>query len=307
MVSSNDPDALRAARYASLSHLEFTRIGTTEKPWRSLTRSIREISTYREMLGLLVRRDIKARYKDSSLGLLWSLVRPLTQLLIYYIVVGQFLGAARGIPDFALYIFAGLTAYSFLSDMISGGTGSIINNSGLVKKVYLPREIFPLAGVGAAMFNFAVQLGILLIAALVLGKFPIHADVLYAVPAFLILLIYGTTLAILLSAVNVYLRDIQYLVDVGLMLLLWASPIVYSWEMVRNIVGQGLLLEIYTNNPVTLAVIGFQKAFWVAGENAVLPQDLLLRMTIAIVVGLVALLACHRVFNRLQGDFAQAL
>jgi len=307
MVSSNDPDALRAARYASLNDLGFTRIGTTEKPWRSLTRSIREISTYREMLGLLVRRDIKARYKDSSLGLVWSLVRPLTQLLIYYVVVGQFLGAARGIPDFALYIFAGLTAFSFLSDMISGGTGSIINNSGLVKKVYLPREIFPLASVGAAMFNFAVQLGILLIAALALGKFPIHAEVLYAIPAFLVLIVYGAALAILLSAINVYLRDIQYLVDVGLMLLLWASPIVYSWEMVRNIVGNGLVLEIYTNNPVTLAVLGFQKAFWVAGENAEGPENLLLRLAVALVIGLIGLLVCHRVFNRLQGDFAQAL
>lgn len=307
MVSSNDPRALRAARYASLDQLQFTSIGTTEKPWRSLTRSIREVRTYREMLGLLIRRDIKARYKDSTLGLVWSLVRPLTQLLIYFVVVGQFLGAARGIPDFALYIFAGLTAFTFLSDMISAGTGSIVNNSGLVKKVYLPREIFPLASVGSAMFNFSIQLGILLVASLVMGKFPIHANVVYAIPGFIILVVYGAALAILLAAVNVYLRDVQYLVDVGVMLLLWASPIVYSWQMVRDAVGPGLLLEIYTNNPVTLAVLSFQKAFWVAGDGAAAPEHLPLRLVIAILIGLIALLGCHRIFNRLQGDFAQAL
>lgn len=258
------------------------------------------------MLDLLIRRDLKARYKDSSLGFMWSLVRPLTQLAIYYVVLGHFLGAARGIPDFAIYVFTGLTAYTLFSEIVLGGAGSIVNNSGLVKKIYLPREIFPLASVGASLFNFGVQLAILLLATLGFRVFPWHAEILYLLPGLALILVYGAALALLLSAANVFLRDIQYLIEVIVMLLMWASPIVYSWEMVKRAVPEWVL-EIYTNNPVTLAVMGFQKAFWVNGPESSYPPDLLLRMGIALVVGILAIIGAHVVFNRLQGDFAQAL
>ncbi len=259
------------------------------------------------MLDLLIRRDLKAKYKDSALGLFWSLARPLMQLAIYFVVVGQFIGAARGIPDFAVYIFSGLVAVGLFTEIVVGGTGSILANSGLVKKVYVPRELFPLASVGSALFNFGVQLIILIGATLLVGSFPWHAQVLYVVPALLLLVVYGTALGLFASALNVYMRDVQYLVEVTTMLLFWASPVVYSWQMVRDIVGVSWMLELYTNNPLTLAVIGFQKAFWVAGENAAQPSDLLTRMFIALGIGLVLLFVSHRAFLRLQGDFAQEL
>jgi ABC-2 type transport system permease protein len=175
-----------------------------------------------------------------------------------------------------------------------------------VKKIYLPREIFPLASVGSALFNFGIQLAILLLATLVFGVFPWHAEILYFFPGLALLLVYGAGLALVLSAANVFLRDIQYLIEVVVMLLMWASPIVYSWTMVKENVSP-LVLEIYTNNPITLAVMGFQKAFWVSGPESSYPDDLLLRMGIALLVGLVGLVASHAVFNRMQGDFAQAL
>ncbi|MFX6230842.1 hypothetical protein ABTF44_22865, partial [Acinetobacter baumannii] len=78
-------------------------------------------------------------------------------------------------------------------------------------------------------------------------------------PALLLIVIYGTAFALLFSAVNVYLRDVQYLVEVITMLMLWASPVVYSWQMVKSLVPSPLVLEIYTNNPLTLAVLGFQR------------------------------------------------
>lgn len=270
--------------------------------------SLAHIFSQREMLSLLVRRDIKARYKDSALGLVWALIRPLTQLLIYYVVIGKFLGAERGIPDFAIYVFTGLTAYGLFSEIVGGGTASIVGNSGLIKKIYLPREVFPLASVGSALFNFCIQLGILLVATILIGSIPLSADLLYFIPSILILVLYGTAFGLLLGAANVYLRDIQYLVEVGLLLLLWASPIVYSWEMVRGIVGNGFLLDIYTDNPITLAVLGFQRAFWISGHDTVAyPDFLLLRMGIAIVVGIILLFAFQRVFAKLQGNFAQQL
>lgn len=269
--------------------------------------ALRNLFSQREMLGLLVRRDLKARYKDSTLGFFWSLIRPLIQLGIYFIVMGQFLGAAKSIPDFAVYIFAGLSAVGLFTEIVVGGTGSLLSNAGLVKKVYLPREVFPLSSVGSALFNFAIQLIVLVGATFLVGKPPLHWEILYFFPALLVLVVYGTALALLFSAVNVYLRDTQYLVEVVTMLLFWLSPVVYSWEMVKTLVTSPFLLQLYTNNPLTLAVLGFQRAFWVAGEQNDWPVALLLRLVIALIVGIVLLFVCHRVFIRLQGNFAQEL
>jgi ABC-2 type transport system permease protein len=238
---------------------------------RSALNSLRQIARHREMLMLLIRRDLKSRYKDSTLGFMWTLVRPLTQLLIYYVVIGKFLSAERGIPDFAIYVFTGLTAYGLFSEIVSGGTASIVGNAGLIKKIYLPREVFPLATVGSALFNFGIQLAILLLATLALGAFPISPELVYFVPGLFVLLIYGTAFGLLLSAVNVYLRDMQYLVEVMMLLLLWASPIVYAWSMVKDVVGEGL------------------------------------RLLVAGLIGIVLLVGAQRVFTRLQGNFAQAL
>ena len=159
---------------------------------------IAKVFQQRELLGLLVRRDLKARYKDSALGFFWSLIRPLLQLAIYFVVMGYFLQAAKGIPDFAVYVFAGLTAMGLFTETVVGGTGSIVANAALVKKVYLPREVFPLASVGSALFNFAIQLIVLLLATLLVGQPPIHWQIFYVVPALLLLVVFGTAFALLL-------------------------------------------------------------------------------------------------------------
>lgn len=271
----------------------------------------RDIFAHRQLLGLLVRRDIKARYKDSVLGLLWVLVNPIVQLTVYYVVMGQFLGAARGIPEFAIYIFSGLTIYAFFSEMLSGTTGAVVANAGLVKKVYVPREIFPLASVGSAMFTFVVQLGVLVVACVLLGSPPLTLGLLYFLPSVALIVVYGLGIGLLLSALNVYLRDVQYLTSVVLMLAMWASPIVYGWTMVNSVFEQfnfpGWLLEVYTNSPLTLAVLGFHRSFWVVGTAADYPDNLALRMGIAFLAGLVLLWISQRVFSRLQGNFAQEL
>ncbi|ADG75261.1 ABC-2 type transporter [Cellulomonas flavigena DSM 20109] len=269
--------------------------------------SVREIVAHRELLGMLVRRELKARYKDSVLGFFWSLMRPLTLLVVYYVAIGKFLRAAESIPSFAIFVFTGLTAWSLFSEMVQTGTGSIIANSGLVKKVYLPREIFPLASIGSAFVNFAIQLGILVLAAVVLGEFPLGSRWLYAVLALAVVVVYGTALALALSAANVYLRDVQYLVEISLMVLFWASPIVYSWTMVSDKIAGTVLDTLYFGNPMTLAVIGFQEAFWVAGDQMRSLPDLAGRLGIALAVGLVLLWLAQRTFARLQSNFAQEL
>lgn len=298
-------------RFKRLADQPLLSVTPTRQGVGGFFRTLGDIWRHRQLLGLLVRRDVKARYKDSVLGLLWTLINPLVQLAVYYLVMGQILGAARGITDFAVYIFAGLTIYGLFSETLSGATGSIIGNSGLVKKVYVPREVFPLAATGSALFTFGVQLLVLLVASFTLGTPPLSWSLLYFFPSVALILVYGLAFGLLLSALNVYLRDVQYLTQVLLMLALWASPIVYAWTMVGDLVARfhlpAWILEVYTANPLTLSVLGFHRAFWGAGTAVDFPPDLLLRMGIAFVVGLVLLFVCQRAFGRLQGNFAQEL
>ncbi len=267
--------------------------------------AVREIFAHRELLDLLVRREVKARYKDSVMGMVWTLVRPLVMLAVYYFAIGKFLGASRSIPEFAVYIFAGLTAWGLFNELVQVGTSSVVANAGLVKKVYLPREIFPLSAAGSALFNFGVQLVILIGAMLVFGV-TAPSDMAWFPLSLAVLVTFGLGLAFILSAVNVYLRDIQYLVEVALMVAFWASPVIYSWTMVRENTSH-LLTEIYLSNPVTLAVLGFQRAFWSAGSDTPLPDHFALRLWTALGVSLVLLWLGQRLFTRIQGNFAQEL
>lgn len=297
----------RESRIASLP------MEVTGRPPRFLTgtgRSLAEIWGRRELLGLLVRRELKARYKDSSLGVIWSLIRPLAQLLIYYFAIGQILGVARQIPSFAIFVFVGLTGWTLFTEIVTNGTKSIVSNAGLIKKVYLPREIFPLASVGGALFNLAIQFVILIGAMIAFGEFPLKLEILWVVPSLLLIVIWGSAIAMLLSAINVYLRDFEHLVEVVLIVLFWVSPIVYSFTFVDSALSEQIWLrEIYLANPITLAILGMQRALWVGGEvnPSNWPANLGLRMLIAFAVSLAFLWISQRVFSRLQGNFAQEL
>ena len=310
-------------RAARLSETPFQRASASRPAvFGGFVRSVTELFQQRELLSMLIRRELKARYKDSSLGFLWSLIRPFTLLLIYFIAIGQFLGAARVIPDFAIFIFAGLTLWGLFSEIIVSGTSSIVTNAGLIKKVYLPREIFPLAAAGSSFVNFLIQFGILLAAVLVLGQFPLSWSLSYIPAAILVASTYAIAIAILLSALNVYLRDVQYLVEVATLVLFWASPIVYSWSFVvatAERLSMPWLEDLYLANPVSVTVIAFQRGIWLAGseertmdDGTIVPpqpwpDDLDLRLLIMLGIGLVFIVVAQRVFSRLQGNFAQEI
>jgi ABC-2 type transport system permease protein len=274
--------------------------------------SLRDIAGQRELLDLLVKRELKARYKDSVLGFFWSLAKPLAMLLVYYVAIGKFLGAEQvpgkpgGIPSFAIFVFTGLTAWQLFSDIVVSGTGSVVANGGLIKKVYLPREVFPLSVVGAALFNFAIQLTVLIAATILTGNFPTGDRWWYFVLALAVVIVFSTALALLLAAINVYLRDVQYLIEIMIMILLWASPIIYAWKFVDGAID-GWLQQLYLANPMTQVVLGFQKTFWVAGDGQLYPDNLLGHLWVTLGVSVALLWAAQRAFARLQANFAQEL
>jgi ABC-2 type transport system permease protein len=309
----------RAARLASLP---FERVGsTTGNFFGGTIESLRQLWLHRELQMQLVQRELKVRYKDSSLGFLWTLIKPVMLLLIYYFAIGLLLGARDSIPMFAIFVFAGLTVWGLYSDILTAGTVSILTNAGLIKKVYVPRELFPLASVASALVNFGVQLLVLLAAMIVFGQFVFTLNLFYVFPAIGVIVLFSTALAILLSALNVYLRDIQYLVDVVVPMLFWASPIIYSYSNLSNSSVGGTWVEsLYLLNPITVAVIAFQKATWLDGPTvqaafaesgidpaSTYPADLDLRLVVLLLVGSLFLWLSHRTFLRLQGNFAQEI
>lgn len=315
----------RASERASLIAAEpFVRSGTvgaTNKGKGFITALV-EIFRHRELLKLLVGRELKQRYKDSSLGFVWTLVRPLIMLAIYYIAIGQFLGAARGVPEFAIFVFSGLTLWGLFAEIVSSGTTSILANGGLIKKVYLPREIFPVAAIGSALVNFAVQFLVLIVGAILISGIDVSWNLLYIPAAIAVTLVYGLAFAIALSALNVYLRDVQFLVEVGITIFFWLSPIVYAWKFVVE-AAPGWLAQIYLLNPMTNAILAFQRAIWSEGSkvvdmtvpggqpNIVQPQPwpghMELRLLVVFLVGLVLVWVAHRIFRRLEGNFAQEM
>lgn len=282
-------------------------VGPRPGLFRGTVASVRDIWAHRELTALLVKREVRARYKNSSLGFVWSMLKPIAQLIVYYFVIGGLMKMGTNVPDFGIYIFTGLTVWTFFNEVVAGGTGSVVANSGLVKKVYLPREVFPLSTVGAALVNFAIQLGILLVATLLAGAFPLWGNIWYLPMGFLVIILFGTALALLLSAVNVYMRDMQHLVEIAMMLLFWASPIIYPFKFVVDRFGGGWVHELYLANPITLAVLAFQRGAWVAGAHQPFPAHLGVRLVIATLGSLVLLWLAQRVFARVEGNFAQEL
>ncbi|GAA4165552.1 ABC transporter permease [Gryllotalpicola daejeonensis] len=283
--------------------------------------SIVDIWRHRELLFLLIRREIKSRYKGSTLGVVWSLFRPIAQLLIYYLVIGKVLGVSRGTPDFAIFVFIGLTTWGLYSEIVGSSTTSILSNSGLVKKVYLPREIFPLSVIGSALFNAAIQYIVLIIAIATLSSVPFNwgPNILLAIGGLLLAIVFATVVGLVLAAVNVYLRDVQHIVEIALGILYWASPIVYSFTYVNNMLHGGWLEHVYLYNPATLAVLAMQKGLWAAGSvpfcppggaaciTQYWPPHLGLSVAVVLLISLALLWPAQRVFARLQGNFAQEL
>ncbi|WP_448809352.1 ABC transporter permease [Agromyces bauzanensis] len=310
--TSPDPES-RQQREARIATEPFNVINGRPGWFAGTTASYGFLWSYRELLMRLVKREVKVRYKDSSLGLLWSLFRPLIQLAIYYFAIGQVLGAARGTPDFGIFVFIGLTFWTLFSEIVAGGTTSIVSNAGLVKKVNIPREVFPLAATGSAIVNFVIQLVVLLGGIFLLSHFRVSWELLYAPIAFLTIVAFGVGLGLLTSALNVYLRDVQHFVEIYLLIFFWLSPVVYPYTFVHNALQGNWLEQLYLANPVTIAIVAAQKALWAAGSEDVggvvqaWPDELELRLLIMLAIGLLFVWISQRVFARLQGNFAQEL
>jgi ABC-2 type transport system permease protein len=229
-------------------------------------KDIKDLLGTRELLTALLGRELAGQYKGSFLGLGWTLIRPLVMLFIYAVVVGQFLGAARSVEQFAIFIFVGLIFWNLISSSISSGSTSMTVNGALLKKVWFPREVLPLTSFVVSAVNFIVQFGVLILAFLLFNSWPQVGNLLYLIPIFLIVFPVAFGMSLIFSVLNVRFRDTQFIVEVGLVLGFWLSPILYPWTFAHQFLA-GLPFgafwqQLYLLNPFGLVVMAAQQALW---------------------------------------------
>jgi ABC-2 type transport system permease protein len=289
-----------------------------------------ELWRTRELLVHLTQSDIKVKYKNSALGLLWSMVSPLMQLAIFWLVFGFIL--KNGYPHFVVFLFAGLIAWNFFSGSLNTATGIIVERAGIVKKVAFPREILPLSTVGAQIFYFSMQALAMAVILVILQATPDWSLLWLLVPAMAALLVLASGFSVLLSALNVKLRDMRHLIEVAMQLWFWLTPIVYPYEKLAPHL-QALRIHgwnphlgfLYLLNPMTPIVLTFQRVLYphlvVQSTNypqtptprylAVLPTwgaATYVGLDLAILAfGALLLVFAVRVFGRLEGNFAEEL
>jgi ABC-2 type transport system permease protein len=229
-------------------------------PRQPVAAHLRDIWRFRELLRNLVRKELKVKYKNSALGFVWSMLNPLF-LLVVYGVAFSILGTAFNY--FTIWLLIGLLVWNLFNVSLIAGTGSITGNSYLVNKVRFPREVLPLASVGAALVHFFLQSSVLVLILVVL-RYNVDWAYMWLIPiALLTLLVFAASLAILFGAMNVYLRDTGHLLELWMMAWFWLSPILYGYMLVANKIAEhGINGNILLLNPVTPVLITFQRALY---------------------------------------------
>ncbi len=289
------------------------------RPRTPVSVRIREVWRYRELLVGMVRKELKVKYKNSFLGFFWTMLNPALYIIIFWLVFTEFL--PNGIPEFVIFFASGLLVWNLFTNGLSSSTSSVVANAGIVKKVYFPREILPLAAIGAAMVHYFLQTFVL-ITMLVVFQHNIDWSLVWMLPLALgTLIIFVSALGVLLSAVNVYARDMQHLLELILLAWFWLTPVVYSYKKLPTEGWTGVIGSMIRANPMAAIILPFQRVIYnrVSVESTNPPHDIIpilpdqdtwwyvrnLGLTLAFSCAL--LFFALRFFDRAQGNFAEEL
>jgi ABC-2 type transport system permease protein len=307
--------AFRASRIGRTSAAAGSDIPVVVRSARCVTNPfarLRAIWQYRDLLLNLVRKDLKVKYRNSVLGFAWSLLNPLLYLTVFYLVFQVILGA--GISNFQIFLLCGVLSWNLFTASVSGATSSIAANAPLVTKVWFPRELLPLAAIGAAMVNFVLQAVVLGVGMVAFRWSPDLASMPLLVPATIAAVLFATVLALLLSAVNVRFRDTQHILELGLVAWFWLTPVVYPYMQLASRLGAKSAILLL--NPMTSVVLVFQRVIYNPGGNGVddppiLPDAsnwwYLRNVLLVIVVASGLLLVALTIFGRRESEFAESI
>ena len=251
----------------------------------------KNLYSYRELLKTSVKKDVRGKYKNSFLGVVWSFLNPLLQIAVYAFVFGKILNV--GEENYAVFICCGLIPWTFFSTAINRSSFTIIENGGIIKKVFFPREILPISVVTAECVNFFISTVIILGFVLVTGVgFSWH--IIFYPIVLLALYLFLISLSFIVSSVTVYVRDIQHFISVFLQLMFYATPIAYASSRVP-----ASFQWVVKLNPVAYVIEGFRDIF----INHTTPN--MVGIGILIAISIVLFIINYAIFEKLQKNFAE--
>lgn len=273
---------------------------------------LKELWRFRELLLTMVQRDLKIRYKNSLVGFLLSLLNPLVSVAVMAFVVTNFLN--RGVPSGSAYIFAAYIPFIFFQFCLLDSAQSILTAMPLIKKIYFPREILPIAAVLTNFIHFVLMIGIFFLFLIGVylvhpGDFPIQASSLMLPLLLLASFMLSMGLALIVSALNTFYEDVKYIVSLGLYLLYFLCPIMYFSEQVTNSPinhsSNGLVHKLYHLNPIAMLCTAYKHAL-VAPSNSHPTTWFDARFLAAAVINsFLVLLFGYWLFNQLKWKFVE--
>ena len=253
---------------------------------------LKEIYNYREMIFSLVRKDLRGRYKGSVLGFLWTFINPLLQLVVYTLVFSVIMRA--GYPQYYLFLFVALVPWMFFASSVQDGSTSIIREKDMVKTIYFPREVLPIATVTSGFVNMLLTFVVIFAVLLVSGK-GLYLHALLCLPAVMIveyILCLGA--AMIVASLTVYLRDLQYILGILIMALQYLTPVMYGADMVPD-----WAMPIFRLNPLSPVIEIYRDILYYQQ----IPS--LSSLFSALIVGIVSIVIGELLFKKLQKGFAE--
>ncbi len=248
------------------------------RPTKGIDLQLKELWQHRELLYFFAWRDIKVRYKQTILGILWALLQPLGMMLLFVLVFSRSSIASSTPIRYEVFVLSGLVLWNLFYHAVSQASESMITNSSIIKKIYFPRLVIPLAALCSSFVDFIIGLLVLLIFCLVFGQ-PVNISaILYFPLAILVLLISSFGLGTLLGALNVKYRDFRYALPFFLQFLFFATQIIYP----ATIIEQTWLQYLFALNPVNTAIELFRYPFGVSMNEQMVYIGLASSLLIAI-------------------------
>jgi ABC-2 type transport system permease protein len=270
----------------------------------------------RYLLKLLVQKEIQARYQGSILGLMWSYVQPLVRFAMYFFVIGLVFNLHASVPNFAIHIFSAIVFVHFFTETFSSGTRSILRNKAIVRKMAMPREMFPVSAVIVSAIHTFPQLLILFIGSLAVGWSPDLEGIGAGLLGAAIITVFGTALALLFSALNVFFRDFQNIVSTLTIFTHWAVPMIYPFgKLSTSSLHDTWVYHLYLANPLADAVLLLQRCFWIptfeSDPSSIgfpeMPEHYFRLGWIMLGISIVALALCQWAFTKLESKIAERL
>ena len=265
----------------------------------------------RYLLGLLVRKELRVRYQASVLGLAWSYIKPLIRFLTYVLVVGYVIGL-KDLPHYPFHVFTGMMAVTFFTETLNAGTRSVVKNKSLVRKMNVPREMFPVASLLVTGYHMIPQYIVLVTGCIIVGWSLDLTGVVAGLLSLSIVITFSLAVGLAFSALNTLFRDFQNFAETISYLVMWSTPMIYPFELIQERTNGNWIEQIYLANPVAEAVILGQRCFWSTtidddSYSPVFPDHLLLRGVVTLAVCLVLVWLAQRLFSRLESKFAEQM